>query len=490
MSESPSGSASNSSGLAEVEWSIEPSKSGEPTLRIARRHAHSAYSPHREAAGMAEKLLAEIRAQGAQVLIALGSGLGYVYTELLEQIDIPILLWEPFPELASQVLGDDARWREKVRIVTNPKEYELALAEYRHEARHPYFFVHPSYEHPARFEVRYLALGIRALQKGDATHRERDWIVSPRSLDFLCRYPFVHLADELRSRFEGQTAVIVAGGPSLHLAKGPLQKRRGGVLLAALQAVIPLRQSDVEIDFGVISDPKNYSRFIEGCTDPYAALLADSSSDPIILDRAPDTTYIYHIRTPHLHESAWVADGNPIIDVPTVTVSEVSVLLAFALGVRRMVLAGVDFASTDERYGVRFQVPGADGAPTWTNSAYFQGARCMNWLCPQIEAEGCQIYRLGDGLPLRGTQRIDASRLEALLDDSPPFDAPEPATVYNRDRFSRADALLARAHKKKTRPLKSEKSVPLADFESLSGSALRRACVDARNRLGRSRPTP
>jgi hypothetical protein len=308
--------------------------------------------------------------------------------------------------------------------------------------------------------------------------------VSPRALDFLCRYPFVHIIDELRSRFEDQTAVVVSAGPSLHLANPALRDRSGGIVLAALQAVRPVTAAGVCIDFGVIADPRDYSEYIDGVSNPYQALLADSSVEPHMLDRAPESTYVFHLRSPHIHEQAWLADGQPVIDEPTATVSEVSLLLAHTLGARRIILAGVDLDPSDDRYNVRFRVPGADGSPTWTNFVYFHAARCLNWLCPRIADAGSEIYRMGNGLPLRGTLPLTPAELADMLADSPPFDSPEASRVSCRKRWKSADSLLRKLPESGVTPPANnrvDKSIP--DFRALVGAELRRECEQARRNL-------
>jgi len=95
--------------MAEIEWEIGASRSGVETLKLARRHAHSAYDPLREADQLAERIVCEARRGGHDALITIGPGLGYVSRAVLGKWSGPILHWEPVPQLR-QELTARGRW--------------------------------------------------------------------------------------------------------------------------------------------------------------------------------------------------------------------------------------------------------------------------------------------------------------------------------------------------------------------------------------------
>jgi hypothetical protein len=169
-------------------------------------------------------------------------------------------------------------------------------------------------------------------------------------------------------------------------------------------------------------------------------------------------------------------------------------VLARRLGARRLVLVGVDLCG--EQKGV-FRARRASGSPARTNSHYFHAARYLSWRCPALAAEGCELYRVGDGLPIEGTQPIAAAELPALLAQAPPFE-PLPAAhgaAAGARRLAAARELLERAAALPPAP-RPRGAAPAVDpgnrwscFADLPGEARAGACREALLRLsGAARP--
>ena len=245
----------------------------------------------------------------------------------------------------------------------------------------------------------------------------------------------------------GRTAVCVAPGPSLDdAALAVLARRQGGVVVAALQALRRLQEAGVRVDLVVASDPHDMTRHLEGTTDDFGALLLDTSVRPDLLDRWPEKTVLFHLRTPHLHGVAWERAGLPVIDEPVMTVAETSLCLAHQLGAARFALVGVDLCGEADRYAQhRLRTTDARGAEVVTNTHYLAASRYLSWRCPRLEAEGRPVLRLGRGLPVAGTVPGDPEALAAWLDEETPPELPPADFAGSRERWRTARAVLQRA---------------------------------------------
>ncbi len=429
-------------GVAEVDWRVSRARSGAPTLALGRRGVHSAYDPEREARSHARRMLAAMAVRGADTPTLVGVGLGYLPNALVEAGARHVLAWEPFPALAAALPARAPA--EGVRVAASAAAFEAALDEVVAAGGRPHLEVHPGYGDVCRFEAR---LAARALQRclGHAGRRDPSRaVVSRRSLDALVRLPARGTLEDWSGSCRGQTAVVVAPGPSLAEALPVLARRRGGAIFAALQALRPLNEAGVVPDFVVAPDPLTWEPFVSGFTPRFGALLADTAAPPPLVDRWPERTYLFHLRGPQLEGLAWEACGLPTLDEPVATVSETALLLARRFGARELALVGMDFLQTDPgRYKIHFRTRDMDDGVVATNSHYFHGARFASHACARWSAAGARIWRTGRGLPVRGAQRIDPEGLATRLDAAPPFRPGAPAWAGCEIRRREAAALLA-----------------------------------------------
>ena len=435
--------------MAEVEWQIEKSRAGPNTLRIARRHAHSAYDPVREAQRRSAQLQTDMAKGHHDSLITIGSGLGYITRAISEQWRGPILHWEPFPRLAEEIAnrgfpGNLGATREVLAAarttppdprnsrtpdrtsVTTPEEFEQALTALAVSCRNPYLFVHPGYEHVCRFEARYVLRAMRRILLGQTRLGVRAAIVSQRSIEAASQLPFTPATDDLAGCLEGQTAVIVSAGPSVDLALPHLSRHPGGARFACIKRLRLLGDASAQVHFAVCSDLRNLFEVFKIPNDvPFDLLLADTSSEPKMLQDHRDRSCLFHQRTHHAHQLPWQACGLEVLDEPNISVSETSLLLAHRMGARRFVLVGVNLDSDDQRYAEQFTVMNLAGKPVTTNSHYFHAARYLGNYCSALREQGCEIFRLGDGLPIAGCRTIDAREFGALIKALPSFSTPQ-----------------------------------------------------------------
>ena len=59
---------------------------------------------------------------------------------------------------------------------------------------------------------------------------------------------------------------------------------------------------------------------LEGFAPSFGALLADTSVDPALIEHWASQTYLFHLRTQHLHQIYWENCHLPIIDEPFISV--------------------------------------------------------------------------------------------------------------------------------------------------------------------------
>lgn len=474
-------------GVEEIEWRCEEARSGEPTLRLGGRQVHSRHDPRREAEGLALRAAEAIRRRRAQLWVLVGCGLGYLPEALAKRVETPGLIWDPFPETSARLplrwTGPDAR----VRVVHTAQAFESALRERVAPSAPVHVEVHPGYEKIARFESRFVAWALRRGLPGLARLRAEDALVSPRTMEALARLPWRRSVADLGRSLEGRSAIIVAPGPSLEAALPALRERRGGVVIAAAQALRRLAEAGVRVEAAIVSDPRDYSEYLDGLEAPCDLLLADSSAHPRVVDRWPERTVLFHIRTPQLHQVAWEAAGGESLDEPFVTVSEAALVLAHRLGATRLFLVGVDLAHDGGRYAVRVQARDALGRAVWTNATYLHAARYLGWLCPRLSAEGCEIHRPLAGLSIPGTRPLELEALGDALGVEPPFTWPEAVCLPSRRRLRCALRALDAAARSDGPPSASRRlDYALDELRPLLGDARRSACRAARERLASS----
>ncbi len=438
-------------GISEIEWSLETSRSGRPVLKIGGRYVHSCYDPLREAQTIAAQGLDAIANEQANLLILLGPGLGYLPEAFSDKLDIPILLWDPFPQISRQLPDGQGPWQSKVTLVENSSEFEAELKRLKGKEIIPHILIHPGYEEFVRFEARYIIWCLRKYLQLTQPLSEAEAVISKRSLDALERIPFLSAIDELDGCLDGQTAILISPGPSSKMVLPYLtQCKNKGVVFAAVQSLRSLSEERVHVDFAVAPDPQDtyLSIYLEGFRPEFTALLADTSIDPDLLDLWDTKTFLFHLRTRHLHQIFWENCSLPVLDEPFISVSETMLVLAHSLGARQFVLVGMDFCSNAEGYKVRFKSQNLSGRSCWTNSHYFHSVRYLNYICPYLNDLGCRIWRvsdgLNDGLKIKGTELIAPSQIKTIINAEIEFSLPQPKENIAVERYFEAKGLLER----------------------------------------------
>jgi len=469
---------------AELPWSLEAARNGEPVLKLAGRATDSLYRPSSNAERTAHAWFEEGRNAGSELFVLVGAGLGRwldAFAASAGKGGEALLVWDPFPGVRADLArqhGDLAQPSKtgspdkNVVVVETAEDFDQALERLHARPHAASVRVHPGYESICRFELRYAARALR--QRSTVAKPQRPFsecVVNERGLRALRSLPLARPIEALTGRLEGGTAVIASAGPSLRPAREVLAREPGGARLVAVQRIGVFQQCGARADFAICADP---SDLFERCKippdAPYGALIADTACSPAMLEPRLDHTYLYHLRSPDLQEHAWESAGYATLDEPCLTVSEIGVLLAKQMGARRIVLVGVDYGADDPRYRDRFPVAGAQGESLPTNAHYFHGARYLSHLCPRLADEGIEIHRLGDnGVPIAGVNPIDLEGLTRLLAEAPPCPPIETGPTCSAPMLEAVEQSYRALRARGAAPGPEDTTGFGADFEAIAG---------------------
>lgn len=236
-------------------------------------------------------------------------------------------------------------------------------------------------------------------------------------------------AHRLKGLFTGKTAVLLAGGPSLDaMLPWVIQQRSHVVVFAVSRIAARLRQVGLTPDFFVSVDPTELSYDI---------------SKPM-LTFAPECTLLhaYHVNPRLLAEWGgaslyigkllpWTSPLNPTrpLETPGPTVTNTALHLAFFMGFREIILAGVDLCFTPEghthalgsnerKVGPRFElthltVETNGGAQATTTPDFAAAIESLSNQARHYQAKGCRILTTAAGAArIQGVDYVQVSELK------------------------------------------------------------------------------
>jgi len=422
----------------ELPWALEPTRSGDTTMRLGGRLVHSGYDPGREAERWARRRAEELRGRGARASVLVGRGLDRLAPALARAWPGRLLVWDAFPGV-SAAAGLPRAAAGAHATVTDETGLRTALRGLAADGVD--VCVHPGYEGLARLEAR---LALRALRHRTgavrlaAEHAHAD----DRAREGLARLAHRRRVEALRPALEGATVVVVGNGPTLRHAKPALRAPHRALVAGAVQVLCAFAGDGIPVHLGVICDPRDlFPLFDPEGRGRCRALLADTSCHPAVLDRWPERTFLFHLRTRSAHQLAWEAAGMPVIDEPVATVTETAACLARELGAARVLLVGCDYASPRARYTDRVTALDARGREVATTPAYLHAGRWLSHAAPAFEAAGCELRRLGDGaeLALPAVPTLAPDALDAWLAASrEPGPMPDPVRGFEDPALARA----------------------------------------------------
>lgn len=216
----------------------------------------------------------------------------------------------------------------------------------------------------------------------------------------------------LENVFAGQTAVLLAGGPSLDQALPWVKTHRDSVIVLAVSRIArQLLAADIEPDFIFSVDPTELSFDISKEMLNFTGrtvFICSHHVVPTLLNQWLGKVFYLGDRVP------WASDlnvANLTSAGPTVTNTALNV--AHAMGFKRVILAGVDLCFTREGFthatgsnealaGPRFnltslQVETNSGALAPTSCDFSQAIRALAAQAKTLSASGCQLINISSG---------------------------------------------------------------------------------------------
>lgn len=275
-------------------------------------------------------------------------------------------------------------------------------------------------------------------------------------------------AIRLRDRFKGNSAVILAAGPSLDELLPWIAAHRHELLLIAVSRIAArLLQAGLEPDMIVSVDPQfiSFSVSKEMLQLGERTLFVHSSSaTPLLVGAWPHHAVFTGARVP------WHDPGFDNLGTIAPTVTNNAILLAQDLGCSQIILAGVDLCYSAAGYthasGTKEHAAGPmlgqidqtvetnSGQKAETNTGYYEAINTIERQALQAAEHGCQLVNpAGGAARMKGVEYIPTARLtiakplqnpawetiRSVLDDG--------SAAARRAHYRQAQALLEKALK-------------------------------------------
>ncbi|HEB90569.1 MAG TPA: DUF115 domain-containing protein [Deltaproteobacteria bacterium] len=316
----------------------------------------SAYDPKREAEQIAETMASE----PADIMVAIGFGLGDQFPHYCEQNPATVIVFEPSVARLRAALH---RFCLTNLYATNRDFYITTdLEHFSRLLDHRYF---PGlrirvFPHPAVLRLDPEAVG-RAVER---TRRVKDAADTGRITTIERMMPWARLvagngrriasSASLRALvgpFEGKPAVIVAAGPSLDKQLPLLKEREDHVLIIAIgQTVKALAAAGITPHLVHVLESRNVShQLTDGGDSRELNVVLSPDCHPAIYDVPVRGSFV---ATPSVNPmGAWIETvrGDPCLTIGGGTVALGAVAVAQALGSDPVMLIGQDLAFTEGR---------------------------------------------------------------------------------------------------------------------------------------------
>ncbi len=330
------------------------SREGAPTARFDGIQLASAYDPKREG----ERLAEEMNRAPADLMVAVGFGLGYHLEAYRRLNPCPILVFEPSLErlrLAFEARPAMTLLESDVKLEFDTEKLPRLFSRFYTSGLRVQVFVHPTA----------LQLDGEAVQRAVSTiarsKETRDILVRTKvkmsetwaqatvaNLGNLVRHPGL---SALNGKFRGVPAVVVAAGPSLDKQIPLLKENADRLLIIAIgQSLRSLREAGITPDLVHIVESQNVSHQITCAGESSDVnLVVVPSAHPEIFEIPVRSRYVAYVAAnplgcfigSFLGERKWMNSGG--------TVAQTAVYLAASLGANPVVLLGQDLAFSEGR---------------------------------------------------------------------------------------------------------------------------------------------
>lgn len=316
----------------------------------------SAYDPE----GEAERMADEMASGSADVLIAIGFGLGEQLLRHAERSRVPVVVFEPSPGRLKAALHrrafDGLFGSNRELDVTTDLDRLSCLVQARYRAGLQLrIFTHPAVLRLDPGVIRDAVRRIQQLKNAvdarvvTAVRSSRDWalMTAANGRRIAERPCFGALADA----FAGRPAVVVAAGPSLDKQLPLLRERRDQLLVIAIgQTVEALAAAGIRPDLVHVLESRDVSHQLTGAGHPGDLdLVVTPNCHPALFDLPTRSCFVATPAT--FGMGTWIAEATDRRGHTPggSSVAIAAVGLAMMMGSDPILLIGQDLAFTDGR---------------------------------------------------------------------------------------------------------------------------------------------
>ncbi len=333
-----------------------PGPRGGTSLREAGVLLGSAYDPGRDG----ERLAAQMAEAPADILVALGFGLGEQLEAFAERRPETLIVYEPSlarlkAALCRLPIAKLLKTHRDIHLTADLDQFTAILA-----ARYVPGLCIRVFPHPAvlRLDPAGVAAAVERTKRiKDATDTRISTSVSQ-----LMPWAFITAANGRRiarsahfgrtsGLFAGKPAVVAAAGPSLDKQLPLLRAHRDRVVVIAIgQTLKALRQAGIEPDLVHVLESKDVSQQLTGAGDTRQLIVAlTPDAHPAIYD--VPARAVFTATTGGSPMGGWIAKatGESRFTMGGGTVAQGAVGLAVMMGCNPILLIGQDLAFTDGR---------------------------------------------------------------------------------------------------------------------------------------------
>ena len=367
--------------MLEPTWKIEQKADG-PTLVVGGFTMHPGDLPRRTARLQAMEAAVAVMKQNGKRVILVGFGLGYLAEELLHVLppDVEVVVWD---SLAVAPVERNRKMRElegRVKIVHVEEEVLMLLED------NTFVVPHASATDLFLWEISMCEA------KFNRDQMKSMKAVSKRSAEFLQWMPKIGLVQEHYKLGMDRACVIVSPGPELNLDMVKKAKDLHYPIICCAQALAKLNEAGIVPDVTVCLDPQPaiFEQLDKG-TDP-GWVYADAMSDGRIWEKYHEKAFAFSVPTAHCHALVWRELGYEWMEVPSVTVSELMLEIAWKMGFAAVVTSGVDYFSKQRTERMKLELQGG----LWTDAHYYAGSKAWRYMLRKFGMPWMAIETLFD----------------------------------------------------------------------------------------------
>jgi hypothetical protein len=392
-------------------------------------YLNSTFSAEKESGKFVEQIKSD------QLNIVIGIGNGTFVKQLCELDFVHCLIIEPFEDVEIDESTDNTiKIHENISYYYYKDISTLLFNEYikKFMGLNVNIIIHPRYEKTNKAliseTVKTLKNGTMIAQVNKNTEKlfKKDWVIEPLiNLKYTLSLPSIN---ELYNKFEGETAFLVASGPSLKENIPVLEKMKNKAFIFAVgSALNGLLSNNIVPDYVTVIDSgiKNYTTHFKGInyTGP---LILSGMLNSNILKNHKGSAILANLDI----DSITTRFRDDVAVFPTVpSVAVYTLQLLYYLGFSKVYLVGQDLALLNGEYyakGIKLHqssnnfesdlhVESNNGSKVGTSYSLYTFLQSFNDLIPLMDKEKMQIYNLSkDGAKIKDVEYVTSDSIKVL----------------------------------------------------------------------------